>query len=182
MPRNVTRLGTVKSDMRHLLSALSPALILAALAGCASVATHITLLDPARSYAPTQNVILLLDYPPQPHVKIALIEAQGLAGGSEAELLLDARKKAQALGADAMVRVEVTAVYQPPVRAFDPWYGNPFYSRYRYPNRAFYLYPYFYGPYPYGDYVWIGGGNVQTLKAVAIKYTTADGGATKPAP
>ena len=175
----MTRLGAVKPDMRKLLSVLPTALI--ALAGCATVTTHITLLDPAHSYAPTQNVVLLLDYPPRPHIKIALIEAQGMAGGSEAELLLDARKKAQALGADAMVRVEVTSVYQPPVRVYDPWYGNPFYSRYRYPSRAFYPYPYFYGPYPYGDYVWMGGGNVQTLKAVAIKYATADTGAIKPA-
>ena len=182
MPRNVKRLSAVQPDMRQLLSALPTALVIAALAGCASVATHITLLDPARQYAPTQYVGLLLDYPPQPYVKIALIEAQGMAGGSEAELLEDARKKAQALGADAVVRLEVTSVYQPPVRAYDPWYGNPFYSRYLYPDRAFYMYPYFYGPYPYSDYLWIGGGNVQTLKAVAIKYAAADAGTTKPAP
>jgi hypothetical protein len=122
----VTRLNAVKSDMRQLLSAL----VIAALAGCASVATQIILLDPARPYAPTQNVVLLLDYPQQPHVKIALIEAQGMAGGSESELLEAARKKAQALGADAVVRLEVTSVYRPPVRVYDPWYGNPFYSRY----------------------------------------------------
>ena len=105
MPRNVTRLGAVKPDMRQLLSAVPTALVIAALGGCASVATQITLLDSARQYAPTQNVVLLLDYPPQPHVKIALIEAQGMAGGSEAELLEAARKKAQALGADAVVRL-----------------------------------------------------------------------------
>lgn len=178
----MTRLGAVKPDMRQLLSAVPTALVIATLGGCASVATHITLLDPARLYAPTQNVVLLLDYPPQPHVKIALIEAQGMAGGSEAELLEAARKKAQALGADAVVRLEVTSVYQPPVRVYDPWYSNPFYSRYLYPDRAFYMYPYFYGHYPHSDYLWIGGGNVQTLKAVAIKYAPGDTGTTKPAP
>jgi hypothetical protein len=154
--------------MRQLLTALPTALLIAALAGCASVATHVTLLDPARQYAPTQNVVLLLDYPSRPHVKIALIEAQGMPGGSEAELLEDARKKAQALGADAVVRLEVTSVYQPPIRV------------YLYPDRLLFRYPYFYGPYPYGDYHWIGGGNVQTLKAVAIKYVAADTSTTKP--
>ena len=168
--------------MRQLLTALPTALLIAALAGCASVATHVTLLDPARQYAPTQNVVLLLDYPSRPHVKIALIEAQGMPGGSEAELLEDARKKAQALGADAVVRLEVTSVYQPPIRVYDPWYGDPFYSRYLYPDRLLFRYPYFYGPYPYGDYHWIGGGNVQTLKAVAIKYVAADTSTTKPTP
>ena len=161
--------------MRPLLARLAIALTIAALAGCASVATQVTLLDPARQYAPTQNVAILFDFPPQPYVKIALIEAQGTVGGSESELLEDARKKAQALGADAVVRLEVISVYQPPVRVYDPWYGDPFYWRYRYPYRSPYLYPYAYGPYPYGEYRWIGGGNVQTLKAVAIKYAAADG-------
>ena len=168
--------------MHPLLSALVTALLIAVLAGCASVATHVTPFDPARQYAPTQNVVLLLDYPPQPHVKIALIEAHGMPGGSEAELLEAARKKAEALGADAVVRLEVTSAYQPPVRVYDPWYGDPFYSRYFYPDRLLFRYPYFYGPYPYGDYHWIGGGNVQTLKAVAIKYAAADTSTTKPTP
>jgi hypothetical protein len=168
--------------MRHLPAALLTVVLIAALAACASVATHVTVFDPARQYAPTQNVVVLLDYPPRPHVKIALIEVQGMPGGSEAELIEDARKKAQALGADAIVRVEVTSVYQPPVRVYDPWYSDPFYSRYLYPDRLFFRYPYFYGPYPYGDYHWIGGGNVQTLKAVAIKYAAADSGTSKPTP
>ena len=150
----------------------------AALAGCASVTTQVTVFDPAYRYAPTQNVVVLLDYPARPHIKIALIEAQGTAGGSESELLEDARKKAQALGADAIVRLEVVSVYQPPVRVYDPWYGDPFYWRYGYPYLPFYAYPSPYGPFPfYGDYRSVGGGNVQTLKAVAIKYTVAgDGG------
>ena len=146
--------------MRLLLARLAIALTIAALAGCASVATQVTLLDPAHQYAPTQNVAILFDFPPQPYVKIALIEAQGTVGGSESELLEDARKKAQALGADAVVRLEVTSVYQPPVRAYDPWYGDAFYWRYRYPYRPSYFYPYSYGPYAYGEYRWIGGGKI----------------------
>lgn len=154
------------------------ALLAAALGGCASVATQVTLLDPAQKFTPTQNVVILLELPSRPHIKLALIEAQGTTGGGEAELLEDARKKAQALGADAIVRMEVTAVYHEPVKVYDPWYGDPFYWRHRYPYRPFFYYPYPYGPhpygpYPYGDYRWIGGGSVQTLKAVAIRYTTS---------
>ena len=52
-------------------------LLVAALGGCASVTTHVTLLDPAQKFTPTQNVAILLEMPPRPHVKLALIEAQG---------------------------------------------------------------------------------------------------------
>jgi len=100
------------------------ALTATALAGCASVTTEITVLDPAHKFAPTEYVMVLLDYPPKPYVKIALIEAQGIVGGSEAALLEEARKRGAALGADAIVRQEVTAFYQPPVLVYDPAYAN----------------------------------------------------------
>ncbi len=150
-----------------LIAALAASL----LAGCASVATDVTVLDPAQKFAPTEHVVILFDYPPQAYIKIALIEAHGYAGGSESELLEEGRKRARALGADALVRIEVTAVYQPPVRVYDPAYANAYYPRYRYPYRSFYYPPYTYSPFPYDGYRWVGGGDVQTLKAVAIKYT-----------
>ena len=166
--------------MRNLPSLFLVLLIAAVVAGCASVSSQVTLLDPALKYPPTQNVAILFDYPPQPHVKIALIEVQGIAGGSEAELLEQARKKAQALGADAIVRLEVSSIYQPPARVYDPWFDYPFYPRYRFSYRPFLIYPYAYTPFPFpgDDYRWIAGGNVQTLKAVAVKYSSADADAT----
>ncbi|MEO7727185.1 MAG: hypothetical protein ABIS45_08020 [Burkholderiales bacterium] len=134
-----------------------------------------TLLDPAQKIAPaTENVVILLEYPARAYTKIALIEAQGGVGGSEPPLLEVARKRAQALGADALVRIEVTAEYQPPVRVWDPAYTNTFYPRYRYPYRALNYPPYALTPFPYDSYRWVGGGNVQTLKAVAIKFTDGD--------
>jgi hypothetical protein len=157
------------------------ALLAATLAGCASVATTVTLLDPAQKFAPTERVAILLDFPAQPHLKIALFEAQGMVGGGEAELFEAVRKKAQVLGADAIVRLEMTSTYREPVKVYDPWYANPFYSRYRYSYRPFGYYPFAYGSYPYSDYRWVGGGEVQTLKAVAIRYTE-DRAQTKPAP
>src|SRR5688500_2644683 len=94
------------------------ALLALAMSGCASVATQVTVLDPTQKFAPTQNVAILTEFPARPHVKVALIEAQGTPGGSEGELLEDARKKAQALGADAIVRMEVSSVYQEPMRVY----------------------------------------------------------------
>ena len=150
---------------------LIAALAAAALAGCASVTTEVTVFDPVQKLPPTEHVVILFDFPPQPYVKVALIEAHGSAGGSESELLEEGRKRARALGADALVRLEVTAVYQPPVRVYDPAYANMYYPRYRYPYRSFYYPPYSYYPFPYDGYRWVGGGDVQTLKAVAIKYS-----------
>jgi hypothetical protein len=148
------------------------ALAAATLAGCASVSTEVTVLDPTQKFAPTEQVAILFDYPPQPYVKIALIEAQGGVGGSESSLFDEARKRARALGAEALVRLEVTAVYYPPVAVYDPGYANMFYPRYRYfPYHTFYSPPYWYSPYPFDGYRWIAGGDAQTLKAMAIRYT-----------
>ena len=156
--------------MRRPFPAFALALAAAVLAGCASVATDVTVFDETRKFTPTGNVVILLEYPPQPYVKIALIEARGTLGGNEAELFEEARKRARALGADAVVRIEVDALYQPPVRVYDPTYGYPYFSRYRYPYRSFYYPTYPYAFYPFDNYRWVGGGTVQTLKAVAIKY------------
>jgi hypothetical protein len=154
----------------HTLSVVI-ALVAAILAACASVSTTVTVFDPAQKFPPAEHVAILFELPPQPYVKIALIEAQGSIGGSESELLEDARKRARALGADAIVRLAVTSTYYPPVPVYDPTYANLFYPRYRYyPYRSFYP-PYWYSPYPNDGYRWIGGGNVQTLKAIAIRFT-----------
>ena len=161
--------GQIDMRITELLK-LIPALAAVTLAGCASVATQVTPFDPAHKFAPTEHVVILFDYPPQPHVKIALIEAQGTLGGSEAAVLEEVRKRARALGADAVVRLEVNVHYQPPVRVYDPAYSSMYYSRYRYPYRSFYGPGYPFSPYPYDNYRWVGGGNVQMLKAVAIKY------------
>jgi hypothetical protein len=149
---------------------LAVLLIAGALGACASPSAKVTLLDPARAYAPTQNVEILLDAPTRAHTKIALIEVQGTVGGTESQLLEQARRQARALGADAIVRLEVTTVYREPVKVYRPWYADPFYWRYTYGYRPPDFYPHLDGPYSMNDYRWIAGGNVQTLKAVAIRY------------
>ena len=132
----------------------------AALLGACAVDTKVVELNPAHRYAPTQSVEVLLQKPERPYVEIALIES---SGGSEADLLNDAREKAKALGADAIVRHETERVYHPPVALYDPRY-DPFYFGYH----RFRPYP-FYGS-PWGPYRVVGGGYTYTLKALAIKY------------
>jgi hypothetical protein len=170
-----------QTSMRSsLLPAFASALAALVLAGCASVATDVTVFDQTQKFAPTENVMVLLEYPPQPYLKVAMIEAQGGYGGSEAELFEAARKRARALGADAVVRVEAHAFYQPPALVYDPMYAYPYFLRY--PYRTFYYPAYPFSPFPYDNYRWVGGGTVQTLKAVAIKFTAARPGEPPAAP
>ena len=133
------------------------------LSACAPVSTQVLQLDPTLKLAPTQQVEILFEPPTRPYTEIALIESQGQIGVGEVELLSDAREKAKALGADAILRVDVQQIYQPPVAMYDPLYDPWYWHGYRY--RA--LPPY---PHPWGAYRIVGGGYSQTLKAVAIKY------------
>jgi hypothetical protein len=137
-----------------------------ALTGCASVSTQIVAINPAQHYPPTQNVEVLLQKPPRPHFDIALIEAHGEVGVSEAELLNDAREKAKALGADAIVKTDLERIYVKAVPVYDPWYDPLFFGYYRY--RPFPPYP-----SPWTPYRLNADGYVYTLKAVAIKYRDA---------
>ena len=170
-PTNAIRSRNVKLQMVRSMLRAATGIAIVAVSGCASVTSHVTVFDPTVHYQPTQLVVILLAFPSQPHVNIALIEAEGTAGGSEAQLLDVAREKAQALGADALVRLEVISAYQPPVPVFFGGYGGPTYWGCGYPYGPYYYLPY-YGPYPPGSYGWTSGGMVQTLKAIAIKYTS----------
>jgi hypothetical protein len=135
------------------------------LSACAAVSTKVVPLNPAVQYPPTQHVEVLLERPPRPHVDIALLESRG---NSEADLLNDAREKAKALGADAIVRIATERVDYPPIAVYDPWF-DPFYWG-----------PYRHGPFPvfpqpWGPYRVVGGGSEYVMKARAIKYTDVPG-------
>lgn len=149
------------SRFAPIIAALAASVIF----GCSTVSTQIVPLDPATTFAPSQRVEILLEEPPRHFTKIALLESRGMVGGGESELLEDARAKAQALGADAIVRLEVEKTVQQPVAIYDPIY-SPFF-----PYHSQYRYPYFFPPY-YGGYRMIGGGTLYTLRALAIKYGT----------
>jgi hypothetical protein len=138
------------------------------LSGCAAVSTQVVPLDPSLTLAPTERVEILLEKPRRPYTELALLESRGIAGGSESELLEDARDKARTLGADAIVRLELEKTVLPPVVVYDPPFA-PFY--YGYPFRR---YPHFHPPY-FGEYRALAGGTVYTLKTLAIKYETQPG-------
>ena len=145
--------------MKKLLASCLPLL----LAACASVSTHVVELDPAQKYPPTASAEVLLQKPARPHVEIALIEA---SGGSEAEMLNDARERAKALGADAIVKTESERLYHAPVAIYDPWPDAFWYAPYRYRHFPPHM-------YPWGTYRVVGGGYSYLLKVVAIRYTAA---------
>jgi hypothetical protein len=150
-------------------------LILAAALGVAACATttRVVQLDPGRTFPPTASVEVLLHTPQRPHVEIALLESEG---PSEADLLNDAREKAKTLGADAIVRQDVSRVYHEPVAVYDPWYDPLYYGHYRWRPYLFYGSPWgpAWGPYPY-PYRVVGGGYTYVLKALAIRYTAPAG-------
>ena len=133
-----------------------------ALGACATVTTQIVELNPkAEKYPPTQSVEVLLQKPQRPYTEIAFLESKG---GSEAHLLNDARAKAAALGAHAVVKLETEKEYYPPVAIYDPWYDPFFFGYHRF--RPFPPYP-----HPWGPYQVVGGGFSYVLKTVAIRYS-----------
>lgn len=146
-----------------LIAAAAAALLMS---GCTTVSTQVVPLTPGLQLAPSQSVEILLDKPQRPYREIALLESRGMVGDGEAALWLDAREKAQALGADAIVRLEVEKTVQPPVVVYDPFF-SPYYSPY-------YLHPHFF-PHYFADYRVIPGGTAYTLKTVAIKYEMKSG-------
>ena len=137
------------------------------LAGCAPT-TSIVLLDPGKTYAPTQLVQILLKPPTAPYIEIAKLESKGLIGEPEPAVFEDARKRAGEIGADAIIVVETTSVYQPPIVVYDPWPPYLPWSQDRWHGYRFWFYPV---PFPYGlEPHTLPGGNVYTVRSIAIKF------------
>jgi len=150
------------SNILMNVSRLVLAIALLALTACTTT-TRVVELNPAQKYAPTKHADVLLQKPDRPHVEIALIESRGQ---SEAEMLNDAREKAQQIGADAIVWTQTHTEYHPPYAVYDPWY-DPWFWGYRYrPWSPFY-------PHPWGSYRVVDGYYTFLMKTVAIKYSDA---------
>lgn len=130
--------------------------------------THVVVLDPTRQYPETQNVAILLKPPSQPYLELAKLESRGVAGEPETALLEDARTQAKKLGANAIIVLETTSTYQPPVVIYDPW--PPLLPWYQDRWRG-YRYGYFPPPFPYAyePRIWPGG-NAYTVRALAIRF------------
>lgn len=152
----------------YTLRFLTPLLALA-LAACTTVSTQVVKLDPAREHAPTTQVEVLLAKPARAHVEIALLES---LGGSEAEILNDAREKARALGADAIIRIETERRHHPAVAVYDPWLDPFFHGNFR--RRPFPPVPHPWAPGPWVPYRIVGERYSYVLKSVAIRYEPAE--------
>ncbi len=150
--------------MRCVLALLFTAL----LAGCGTT-TSVVMLDPARQYAPTGSVVILLKPPDKPYVEIAKLESRGVPGEPETSVLEDARERARQLGADAIIVQDSGAVYQPPLVMYDPW--PPYLPWY---HDRWYGYPYWHYPSPYlfGPQTHtLPGGYAYTVRSIAIKFS-----------
>jgi hypothetical protein len=162
------------SIMTHVWQRLSAALLIALVAGCASVTTRVLEVKPGAPYPPAAATEILFSAPRRPYSEIAVLESRGELGVSSIDVLEDLRRKAQALGADAVIVTANEGRYQPPVAVYDPWFYDPFFYRQRY----------LYGPYsPYGDFRVIEGGYYDVAKGIAIRYQDAakpPPGAAKP--
>ena len=144
---------------------LAPLLLL--LAGCTAM-TSVVLLDPKVQYPPTQFVQILLKPPAEPYVEIAKLESHGLPGEPETALLEDARARAGEVGADAILVLESSSVYQPPIIMYEPWPPYLPWYRDRWRGYSFWYYP---PPYPYPpEPMALPGGNVYTVRTLAIKF------------
>ena len=83
---------------------LIPILVLAGVvAGCAGA--DVMLLDPSRTYPPTENVRLLLEEPKQPYEMIAIIEAKGSQYNNQSQVVRAAQKRAGKIGAHAIIPI-----------------------------------------------------------------------------
>ena len=138
------------------------------LAGCATT-TSIVLLDPSKKYPPTQSVQILLKPPAVPYVEIARLESKGLIGEPEPAVFDDARERARELGADAIIIIETTSMYEPPIVIYDPWppYYPWYHDRWRSYPFGYYPSPYYYGPYAHV----LPGGNVYLVRSLAIRFS-----------
>jgi hypothetical protein len=114
----------------------------AALSGC--VTTDAVLLDSGRSYAPTDSAEILSERPTRPFVEIAVIESTGPVNAPTTKLLRDMRKRAQSLGAHAVIPVQGETKQTQPTLMYNPLLGG---------------------------YQTLGGSSIPVLRGVAIRYT-----------
>jgi hypothetical protein len=145
------------------------ALLVLLLAGCATT-TSVVLLDPAKKYPPTEAVQVLLKPPARSYVEIAKLESKGVVGEPEPAVIEDARTRAAALGADAIIIVDAIRDYQPPVVMYEPWppYLPWYHDRWRAYPFGFYSPPFQYVPQVHT----LPGGNVYTVRSLAIKFSS----------
>ena len=94
--------------------------LLSILAGCA--APQVEILSKTDSFAPTANVEILLDRPTRPHKTFAILE--DTYGGTPEEINGRLARKAQEIGADAIVIVSINDKTVTDWLLNDPYYNT----------------------------------------------------------
>lgn len=117
-------------------------LVATCIAGCAGA--DVMLLDPSKSYPPTEHVQLLFDKPKRPYDVIAVIEAKGSQYNNESQTVRAAQNRAARIGAHAIILISNESEHVSPQVVPNPVLGSP----------------------P----IYIMGGNRVTLKFAAIRF------------
>ncbi len=118
------------------------ALLFALILLSACVNTDAVLLDPSQTYQPTESVQILFVEPTEPYEIIAIVEGNGSIFNNQSQVLKKIRKKAQKIGAHAIILLSTDSEYVAPttVTNFD------------------------------GSSLTVPGGKKLTMKAVAIRF------------
>jgi len=69
--------------------------------GCAGA--DVMLIDPSRTFAPTENVVLIFEEPDTEHEVIGIIEAKGSQYNNQSQVVRAARKEAGKIGAHCIL-------------------------------------------------------------------------------
>ncbi len=123
--------------MRYIILALA-----VYISGCAGA--DVMLLDPSKSYPPTEHVQLLFDKPKRLYNVIAVIEAKGSQYNNESQIVRAAQNRAGRIGAHAIIPISNESEHVSPQIVPNPVLGGP----------------------P----IYIMGGNRVTLKFAAIRF------------
>lgn len=105
---------------RILFRIASIFVLLSILAGCAAPQAEI--LNKTDSFAPTTNVEILLDRPARPHKTFAILE--DTSGGTPEEINGRLARKAQEIGADAIIIVSINDKTATEWLLNDPYYNT----------------------------------------------------------
>jgi len=98
------------------MSRIRAVLLLATLILSGCTFTSAVMLESGITYPPTKDVQILTQNPSRPFKQIALLEAQGPAHTPIPQLLESMKRKAAAIGADAVVPMQ-----QPPGPMYNPY-------------------------------------------------------------
>lgn len=85
--------------------------IVALISGCASA--DVMLMDPSKSYPPTENVQIILEEPTRAHIIIAIVEGDGTQYNNQSQVVRAMQKKAAKIGANAIILMNTESQYVP---------------------------------------------------------------------